>query len=117
MSQQLSTPSSLLLLNPKELREERRVENLVLAGHSFTGKKEDIDLLSKKLGLYFDPKLSKDGHTPHLLIGNEATGQWQRDTAADNPKFLANLIGNVMSSWKYASAAAPKKSYSEAAAT
>jgi protein SCO1 len=80
-----------------------------------TGKKEDIDMLSKKLGLYSDPRLNKDGHTPHLLIGNEATGQWQRDTAADNPKFLANLIGNVMSSWKYASAAAPKKSYSEAA--
>jgi protein SCO1/2 len=80
-----------------------------------TGKKEDIDLLSKKLGLYSDPKLSKDGHTPHLLIGNEANGQWQRDSAADNPKFLANLIGNVMSSWKNASATVPKKSYAEAA--
>jgi protein SCO1 len=79
-----------------------------------TGKKEDIDLLSRKLGLYSDPKLTKDGHTPHLLIGNEATGQWQRDSASDNPKFLANLIGNVMSSWKNASATAPKKSYSEA---
>lgn len=79
-----------------------------------TGKKEDIDLLSKKLGLYSDPKLSKDGHTPHLLIGNEATGQWMRDSASDNPKFLANLIGNVMSSWRNASTAPPKKSYSEA---
>jgi protein SCO1/2 len=80
-----------------------------------TGKKEDIDLLSKKLGLYSDPRLSgKDGHTPHLLIGNEATGQWMRDSASDNPKFLANLIGNVMSSWRNASTAPPKKSYSEA---
>lgn len=79
-----------------------------------TGKKEDIDLLSKKLGLYSDPKLSKDGHTPHLLIGNEATGQWMRDSAGDNPKFLANLIGNFMSSWRNASSAPAKKSYSEA---
>ncbi len=79
-----------------------------------TGKKEDIDLLSKKLGLYSDPRLSKDGHTPHLLIGNEATGQWMRDSASDNPKFLANLIGNFMNSWRNASTAPQKKSYSEA---
>ena len=65
-----------------------------------TGKKEDIELISKKIGLYSDPKLSLDGHTPHLLIGNESTGQWMRNAATDNPAFLATMIGDFMSSWK-----------------
>lgn len=80
-----------------------------------TGNKEDIDLISRKIGLYSDPRLTKDGHTPHLLIGNEATGQWLRDSATDNPKFLANLIGNFMSSWRHSGSAQPKRSYAEAA--
>jgi protein SCO1 len=79
-----------------------------------TGKKTDIDLISKKMGLYSNPALTKDGHTPHLLIGNEATGQWMRDSAGDNPKFLANLIGNFMGDWKNASTTS-QKSYAEAA--
>ena len=41
-----------------------------------TGKKTDIDLLSRKLGLYTPPDPSNpDGHVPYLLVGNEATGQ------------------------------------------
>jgi len=82
-----------------------------------TGKKEDIDLISRKLGLWSPPAQTKDGHTPHLLIGNEAAGQWMRDSAGDNPKFLANLIGNFMDNWKNAANgnAPPKKSYAEAA--
>ncbi len=80
-----------------------------------TGKKEDIDLISKKMGLYSDPSLNKDGHTPHLLIGNEATGQWMRDSATDNPKFLANLIGNLMGDWRSPSTTSPTKAGAEAA--
>lgn len=64
-----------------------------------TGNKEDIDLISRRLGLW-SPLKTLDGHTPHLLIGNDATGQWMRDSAGDNPKFLANLIGNFMGNWK-----------------
>jgi protein SCO1/2 len=79
-----------------------------------TGKKSDIDLISKKLGLYSDPAASADGHTPHLLIGNEATGQWIRNNALDNPRYLATTIGNWMNSWQ----TAPKltKSYTDAPA-
>src|SRR3954470_2365622 len=50
-----------------------------------TGKMSDIDLLSKKLGLWSDPTQTQDGHTPMLLIGNEATGQWTMTSALDNP--------------------------------
>src|SRR3954471_20335670 len=42
-----------------------------------TGSQSDVDLVSKKLGLYSPPNPSnKDGHTPALLIGNEPAGQW-----------------------------------------
>lgn len=69
-----------------------------------TGKKDDIDLLSKKLGLFSPPNpKSRDGHTPSLLLGNEATGQWMMNSALDNPRFLAVTIGQWMDSWKHSS--------------
>src|SRR5918911_37509 len=57
-----------------------------------TGKQVDIDMLSKKLGLWTDPSLTQDGHTPMLLIGNETTGQWTQTSALDNPKYTAVMI-------------------------
>jgi protein SCO1 len=67
-----------------------------------TGKKADIDLLSKKLGLYTtpDPQRNPDGHVPYLLVGNEATGQWMRNSAVDNPSFIARTIGDWLNSWQ-----------------
>ena len=79
-----------------------------------TGKKEDIDRISKKIGLYSQPDpRDRDGHTPSVLLGNEPTGQWMRQSATDNPRFLANMIGNWLNSWKNASAAGPVKTYAE----
>jgi protein SCO1 len=77
-----------------------------------TGNKNDIDLISKKLGLYSEPDPNdRDGHTPSVLLGNEATGQWMRNSATDNPRFLATLIGDWLNSWKTSKAAG--KSYAE----
>jgi protein SCO1/2 len=79
-----------------------------------TGNKDDIDLISKKLGLYSPPNPSNpDGHTPMLVIGNEATGQWMRNSAVDNPKFLATTIGDWLDSWQTISTT-PTVSYAEA---
>jgi protein SCO1/2 len=85
------------------------------AGWTFlTGKKADIDLVSKKLGLYSQPNpANPDGHTPMLVIGNEATGQWMRNSAVDNPKFLATTIGDWLDSWQ-TKRETPLPSYSEA---
>lgn len=73
------------------------------AGWTFlTGKKQDIDLLADRLGLSDGasitdaPGMDIDGHTAHLLIGNAATGQWLRDAATDNPRFLARLIADFV---------------------
>lgn len=72
------------------------------AGWTFlTGKKEDIDFLSKQLGLYSDPSINQDGHLPYLLIGNETTGQWSRSSALDNPSFQARMIGDFLDNFKH----------------
>jgi len=79
-----------------------------------TGTKQDIDLVSRKLGLYSEPDPSDpDGHLPYLLIGNEATGQWMRNSAMDNPRFLATTIGEWLDSWQTKSTT-PTVSYAEA---
>jgi protein SCO1/2 len=66
-----------------------------------TGKAADIELISKKLGLYSEPNpANPDGHTPSVLVGNERTGQWMRNSALDNPGFLARTIGDWLDSWQ-----------------
>jgi len=66
-----------------------------------TGKKSDIDLISKKLGLYTEPDPNnRDGHTPSVLVGNEPAGQWIRNSATDNARFLANMIGGWLDNWQ-----------------
>lgn len=66
-----------------------------------TGKKEDIDSLQKKLGVYSDPKVNADGHLPHLLIGNDTTNTWIRGNALDNPSFQARMIGEFLDNFKH----------------
>jgi protein SCO1 len=74
-----------------------------------TGKKEDIDMLSKKLGLYTEPDpADRDGHTPSVLLGNEPMGQWMRNGATDNPRFLSRLIGDWLNNYKYADNKPPR---------
>jgi protein SCO1/2 len=62
-----------------------------------TGKEADIKLISRKLGLDFLPNPNDpDGHTPSLLVGNEKTGLWMRNSALDNTKFLALKIEQMI---------------------
>ena len=66
-----------------------------------TGTAADIELISRKLGLYSAPNLDNpDGHTPSLLVGNEPSGQWMRNSALDNPRFLAETMSAWLDDWK-----------------
>src|SRR5207249_3682012 len=49
-------------------------------------------------------------HTTSLIIGNEATGQWMRHAALEDPRYLAAMIGDWLSDWKDRK---PVKSYAE----
>jgi protein SCO1 len=62
-----------------------------------TGKPEDIKVLTRKLGLSSLTDADRqDGHIASLMIGNEPTGQWMRNSAVDNPRFLAVKIGELL---------------------
>jgi protein SCO1 len=77
-----------------------------------TGKPEDIKLVVRKLGLSrgSDTK-NRDGHTASLMVGNVPGGLWLRNSAVDNPSFLAAKIGTFLGKWKEIM---PQKSYAEA---
>jgi protein SCO1/2 len=76
-----------------------------------TGNEEDIKLATKKLGLSrVRDAASKDGHSASLMVGNEPAGLWMRNSAVDNPQFLATTIANFLG-WKNAVSG---KSYAEA---
>lgn len=62
-----------------------------------TGTEADIKVLVKKLGLSRNSdKANKDGHTASLMVGNEPTGQWMRNSALDNPIFLAASLSSFL---------------------
>jgi protein SCO1/2 len=82
-----------------------------------TGKEKDIELISKKLGLYSDPdpKNNPDGHTAVLMIGNVAGGNWMRNSALGDPRFVARRLDELVDD--KSRRAEPAKSYAQAPAT
>ena len=65
-----------------------------------TGKKEDIKVLTRKLGLSrSSDAFSKDGHASSLMLGNDPNGQWMRNSAVDNPRFLVSTMAGFFG-WK-----------------
>jgi protein SCO1/2 len=76
-----------------------------------TGKKEDIKLVTRKLGLSRNSDAAnRDGHASSLMLGNEPAGQWMRNSAVDNPKFLATTMANFFG-WRDVM---PTQSYAQA---
>jgi protein SCO1 len=76
-----------------------------------TGKEADIQLLRKKLGLVDDGE-PRDEHTMSLIVGNEATGQWLKRSALDNPKVMARVLGDQL--FNYATPRTNSQSYAQA---
>jgi protein SCO1 len=78
-----------------------------------TGDDNDIKLIARKLGLssLSDAK-NRDGHQPALMIGDVDGGNWMRNSAVDNPQFLAGTIVNFLGLRK---SAKPMVSYAEGA--
>jgi protein SCO1 len=86
---------------PKVLRQYAENYHVGPGWTFLTGKKEDIDLIAKKLGLYSDPDPNnRDGHAPSVLLGNEPMGQWIRNSATDNPRFMTIMIEDWLKNWR-----------------
>ena len=76
-----------------------------------TGRPEDIKAVTKKIGLSRNAdSANKDGHSASLMVGNEPTGQWMRNSAVDNPQFLADTMATFLG-WRRAG---PQTSYAQA---
>jgi protein SCO1/2 len=76
-----------------------------------TGRPEDIQLLTKRIGLVRSRDAAASSHhAAQLLVGSEATNQWSRHSAVDNPEFLAARMGTFLG-WRDS---APQRSYAEA---
>jgi protein SCO1/2 len=59
------------------------------------GSREDVDLLQRRLGIRpVDPNGRLSEHDTSIIVGNEATGQWIRRSAYENPQLMANLLGS-----------------------
>ena len=62
-----------------------------------TGTKEDIRAVTKKIGLSrYSDSANKDGHTASLMVGDVDAGQWMRNSAVDDPQFLAAQMGTFL---------------------
>jgi len=76
-----------------------------------TGKAEEIKVIARKLGLMRSRDLNtRDRHSVSLMIGNEPTGQWMRNSAIDNPTFLVATL-HTFFGWRETG---PQKSYAAA---
>jgi len=66
-----------------------------------TGKKEDIELIRKRLGQAAAPDQNElTGHSTSLVIGDEPTGQWMRDSSMDDARNIATMVSDWLSSWQ-----------------
>jgi protein SCO1/2 len=66
-----------------------------------TGKKEDIELIRRKLGQAAAADQNElTDHSTSLVIGDEPTGQWMRDSSMDDARYIATMVSDWLSSWR-----------------
>jgi len=98
---------------PEVLKKYREKFNIDQGWQFLTGKQADIDLLRKKLGLFI-AEIQDDptDHNISLIVGNESTGRWMKRSPFDNPKVLAEVLGQQLHNYKIAHPA--RRSYAAA---
>src|SRR5215469_9382849 len=87
---------------PQELKDYADKFHVKKGWLFLTGDKNDVELIRKKLGQAARPGENPlTGHSTTLTLGNEATGQWMQDSALDDPKYVAVMVGDWLSSWQH----------------
>jgi protein SCO1/2 len=90
---------------PAVLREYARSFN-ARAGWTFaTGRREDVDAIRRRLGLYDSPDYTQ--HMGLLTFGNEPEGKWAATPALDTPKNIVHYVLRRIDPFKYAPWPAP----------
>jgi len=97
---------------PAKLKAYMQKFNIGPGWQFLTGKKEDIDLIRKKLGMYSDEEDELSDHPITFVLGNEATGQWLRRTPFDLPETLISVLLGRLQQHRFTSSMA-KASYAE----
>lgn len=65
-----------------------------------TGKAEDIQRISQRMGLgMLQAESPRDAHSTTLMVGHEPSGQWMKHSSTDNPQFVAAMLGTFFG-WK-----------------
>lgn len=58
-----------------------------------TGKEKDVQLATRALGLgTLQATTPRDNHSTTLMVGDEPSGQWMKNSVVDNPRFVAASI-------------------------
>ncbi|MGD0987366.1 MAG: SCO family protein [Candidatus Sulfotelmatobacter sp.] len=58
-----------------------------------TGKKENVDLVLRKLGLYVD---NKQDHLNLFLVGNDRTGLWKKSLGVGDSEKIIGVVKSVV---------------------
>ena len=80
---------------PHALKQYAKRFDIQRGWYFLTGKKEDVDLVRRKLGVY-DPDDQKVEHMNVLTIGNEAQGRWLAMEALAKPDDITQTVLRVV---------------------
>jgi protein SCO1/2 len=80
---------------PQALKHYASHFNVQRGWYFLTGKKEDVDMVRLKLGVY-DPEDKKVEHMNVLTIGNEAQGRWLAMEALAKPDDITQTVLRVL---------------------
>ncbi|MDX2457651.1 MAG: SCO family protein [Gammaproteobacteria bacterium] len=81
---------------PEALKAYMKKFNVGPGWQFLTGKKKDIDLIRKKLGMLNTDEKEFSDHNINFIMGNEVTGRWVKRTPFDVPEALtAVLLGRL----------------------
>jgi len=81
---------------PKVLKDYMHMFGVKPGWMFLTGKKADIDLLQKKLGMVGQDIPALREHNTSFMMGNETAGQWIKRSPYDDPKILSILLSETL---------------------
>jgi len=90
---------------PEVLKAYKKKFNIGKGWTFLTGKKEEIDKIRTKLGLYIKDldETLPDGQIDHnisLVMGNQKTGQWMKRSPYETSQVLVTQLGDWLHNWK-----------------